>query len=383
MFLRAIASFLLCTQLFAGAAFAGIADSVGEKERWDAEATRLVVISLAAFEGEKEGETSFSTSDRLDDPLVELFRERGVPEENILYLKDGEATTERVKSEFRSFLRRSQEGETLIFYYSSHGGYDPDKGEHTFTTFDGSIPLGWTVGTIEGAFKGSKALLFSDCCYSGGLVELIASRPPSPIAFGALSTTGSHNVGYSGWRFTDVLIRAWRGDAAFDKDQSNTIDFDELCRFAERYMAFVAEGKPLYAITSSFDSKLVLSSAERPWKKYLGGLIEVKESEKWYKAEVIDVERNEEDRISRIQVHFTDKNRYQKKSWVTPDEIRDYEYPTYHVGAEVEIRDRSGKWSPGKVLAVFDSMHECRFEGKSSAYDEWMSPGRIRKPGKE
>lgn len=208
-------------------------------------------------------------------------------------------------------------------------------------------------------------------------MELVADRPKCDIQFGALSTTGAHNVGYSGWRFTDLLIRAWSGDVAMDLDDSKTVDFGELCRFAEKQMAFVAEGKPLFVTRNAFDSGLVLADVDRPAKKLIGYRLEAKEEGKWFKAEVVDVKLRD-DVVEELRVHFTDKSRYQKYAWLKLSDVRDYEYPTYQVGASVQIRDGKGNWVPGKVLAVFDSMHECRYEGKSPAYDEWMSPGRIR-----
>ncbi len=358
-------------------ALGGVWADGSDASEWSPEKTRLVVISLARFAGEKDGATSFSIPDRLDDPLVALFIERGVPEDQILYLKDEEATKEAVMEKFPAFLNESTPDETLIFYYSSHGGYDPETGAHTFSTYDGKIPIGWFVGNIEGRFEGTEAMLFSDCCFSGGLVELAKVRTETPIGFGALSTTGSANLGYSGWRFTDVLMRAWSGDVAMDFDESGAVSFAELCVFAERYMAFVAEGKPLYASTGDFDGELVLSKTDRPAKEGIGGLIEAREGDKWYKAEIVDVKLRG-DETSQVRVHFTDKNRYAKRAWVTLDDIREYEYPTYEKGEEVEIRNADGKWLPGTVIDVFENMHECSYEGKSVLYNEWMSPARIR-----
>lgn len=349
---------------------------------WTPKNTRLVVISLAGFQGEKPGQTSFSTSDRLDDPLVALFRQRGVPASNILYLKDNQATKEEVTKQFPSFLAQSRPDETLIFYYSSHGGYDPRTGVHTFTTFDGSIPIGWFVGKMEREFRGAHALLFSDCCYSGGLVELADGRPAGRTAIGALSTTGSHNLGYSGWRFTDVLMRAWSGDRAIDADESGAISFLELCTFAERYMAFVAEGKPLFAMTGGFPPDLVLSTVKEPTKPGIGALVEARDAGQWYKAEVVDLESDARGRPQRLRVHFTDKSRYTKSAWLAASEVRDYAYPTYAKGERVEIRTTTGQWLPGRVLDSFAAMHECRFDGKSPLYDEWMSPSRIRRAAK-
>lgn len=350
----------------------------GPAPKWSPENTRVVVISLARFAGEKDGATSFSIPDRLDDPLVELLIKRGVPEEQILYLKDDEATKDEITAQFPAFLAESTEDEMLIFYYSSHGGYDPKTGAHTFSAFDGPMPIGWFVGKIEAKFQGAQAMLFSDCCFSGGLVELAKVRTKTPISFAALSTTGSCNLGYSGWRFTDVLIRAWSGDVAMDFDETGTISFAELCVFAERYMAFVAEGKPLYASTGRFDGELILSKTDRPAKEGIGALVEAREGKSWFKAEVIDVKFDKNDEPVEMRVHFTDKDRYSKRAWVTLDDLREYEYRTYEVGTEVEIRSADGQWLPGKVIDAFEHMHECSYDGKTFFYNEWMSPSRIR-----
>lgn len=354
------------------------ADKPKRAPKWSPENTRIVVISLARFAGEKDGATSFSIPDRLDDPLVELFKERGVPEEQILYLKDDEATKEAITEQFPAFLAESTEDETLIFYYSSHGGYDPKTGAHTFVAFDGSMSIGWFVGKIEAKFEGTQAMLFSDCCFSGGLVQLAEARTETDISFGALSTTGSCNLGYSGWRFTDLLMRAWFGDVAMDFDETGTVSFAELCVFAERYMAFVAEGKPLYASTGSFNGELVLSKTDRPAKDGIGLLVEAREGKSWFKAEIIDVKFDKNDDPVQFCVHFTDKSRYSKRAWVSTEDIREYEYATYKVGTKVEIRNAAGEWLPGKVIDAFEHMHECSYDGKTALYNEWMSPSRIR-----
>lgn len=343
---------------------------------WDPATSRVVVISLAGFAGETPGNTSFSTNDRLDDPLVGRFLKLGVPDASLLYLKDDNATTENVKTLLPRFLKRSKPDETLIFYYSSHGGYDPKTGAHTYTTFDGSIGIGWFIGNIEASFKGKQVMLFSDCCYSGGMVNLAKGRGPdkTDISYAALSTTGSANLGYSGWRFTDVLYRAWTGDPAMDADRSGTVDFHELCVFAERYMAFVAEGKPLYATTGSFDTSLVLSETSREAKPGIGERLLVNDGGTWFKAEVTNVKNGQ------LRVHFTDKSRYDRYAWVDRSETRKFSYPTYKIGTRVQIRNTAGKWCSGVVIDAFENMHECHFDGKSDFYDEWMSPSRIRLP---
>jgi hypothetical protein len=143
-------------------------------------------------------------------------------------------------------------------------------------------------------------------------------------------------------------------------------------------MAFVAEGKPLYASTGRFDGELILSKTDRPAKEGIGALVEAREGKSWFKAEVIDVKLDKNDEPVQMRVHFTDKDRYSKRAWVTLDDLREYEYRTYEVGTEVEIRSADGQWLPGKVIDAFEHMHECSYDGKTFFYNEWMSPSRIR-----
>ena len=96
--------------------------------------------------------------------------------------------------------------------------------------------------------------MFADCCYSGGIVELAQQRKTS-IAYACLSSTYSHNVGFSGWRFLDCLLRGFSGAPVVDLDGDGHIELDELANFSEKHMAFVAEGKPMFATTNGFDPK--------------------------------------------------------------------------------------------------------------------------------
>src|SRR5271170_3812867 len=86
-----------------------------EKGVWQPAKTRVFIVSLARFKGDRLH--SFTPEDRLDDQFAELFRERGVPASQIVLLKDEQATTQNVQREFASFLRRSRSGETLFFYF--------------------------------------------------------------------------------------------------------------------------------------------------------------------------------------------------------------------------------------------------------------------------
>src|SRR4051812_22939510 len=83
-----------------------------EPPTWRAADSRVFIVSLAQFANDRLH--SFSPSDRLDDRLAEVFRQRGAPAAQVLLVKDQRATTQKVRDELAGFLRKSRPGETLF-----------------------------------------------------------------------------------------------------------------------------------------------------------------------------------------------------------------------------------------------------------------------------
>ena len=128
-----------------------------DRMAWQPSTTRVFIVSLAQFQGDRLH--SFSTDERLDDRFAALFKERGVPANQILLLKDEQATTQNVKKEFANFLRKSNPGEMLFFYFGSHGSYDPETGKYSFCAYDDNLSFTWALNAIESDFKGKSSLL--------------------------------------------------------------------------------------------------------------------------------------------------------------------------------------------------------------------------------
>jgi hypothetical protein len=346
-----------------------------EGRTWDPATSRVFLVCLARFEGEKSGETSFTLDDRLDNDLVALLRERGVPADRCELIQDEEATRAEVLARFLQTLARSEPDETLFFYYGSHGGYDPKTGVYEVSAFDETIEMSWFFDAIEEHFRGSRALVFADTCHSGGFVELI-NRRPSRLSYAALSSTFGHNTACSAWRFVECLIRGLRGDAAVDLDGDGRIDFDDLSRFTERFLSFAAEGKPMFTTTLAQSPKFVLAETTAPRTHPLvGALLEVESKGKWYPAEVLEVEGEQ------LQVHYTEYG-HSSDEWVEPGRARPFSYERFAPGTLAEAQgSSSGKWYPVTVLAAWRTMHYVRWEGYSPAYDEWVGPSRLRARG--
>lgn len=339
--------------------------------RWEPAQTRAFIVCLTRFKSEKV--IPFSTEDRLDGRLVEVLQQRGVPRNQIVFLKDDQATTRNIRTRFARLLRQSKPGETLFFYFGSHGGYSPKNGNCWLFSFEGSLPFTWIFDAIEGDFKGSRAILAVDSCHSGGIVELVARRK-TRIAYACLSSTYKHQIAWSGWRFVQCLIRALEGNPVVDRSGAGHIDLRQLAGYTEHYMAFAAEGKPCFTTTSGFDPRLRLAPVRGKKKAPpVGKLVEVWLRQSWVPAEVVDVKGN------RFKVHYTADTRGDKDEWVPKRQVRSPAWERFPVGSRVELQGGSDrKWYPGVVLNTWESLHYCRYEGYAPAYNEWFGPSRIR-----
>lgn len=339
--------------------------------RWNPKNTRVFVTCLAKFEGEEL--PAFSIDDRLDPAFVETMQKLGVPAGQIIFLQDSAATTENVRQKFHECMQASRPGELLIFYFGSHGSYTGKKDDFWFSTFDDYLPFAWVFETIEKEFKGSEAILFPDCCYSGGMVDLLPEQQGA-VSYAVLSSTYAHNVAWSGWRFLDCLIRGFTGDVRMDLERDGRVDWDDLCRFTERQMAFVAEGKPSFATTGSFNPNLELAVVSSPrTDSQIGQQVEVLWKDKWYHAEILET------RGAEYKVHYTNYST-SSDEWVTLDRVRGPVFERFWIGAPVEIQAASSKkWYPALVLQTWESLHFCRYDGYGPEYDEWIGPSRIRR----
>ncbi|MFO0548955.1 MAG: caspase family protein [Polyangiaceae bacterium] len=338
---------------------------------WQPGSTRAFIVCLAGFEGEAPGHTSFTTSDRNDTAFAELLARRGVPRDRTTVLLDGAATTESVRAALERTLAESRPDETLLFYFGSHGGYDAKTGAHSFSTFDGSLPMEWAIDAIEASFKGDRAMLFSDSCYSGGLVELVQQRGHR-VSYAVLSSAGSHDVAWSGWRFIDVLIRGLEGQSMLDLDQDGQILWSELTTYAEHHMAFVASGKPAFTRVGAAMPDFVLTrGVPKKTDPRVGLYREALIDGSWERVEILAVDRE------RLFVHPTSGVTHEADAWVHASSLREVTPPRYAKGAAVEV-EYDSKWFPATVLDSFDELTFAHYEGYSSAWDEWFSPDEIR-----
>ena len=337
---------------------------------WQPQKTRVFVVSMTEFKGGVAA--PWGSKGRLDEPWLECLKEKGVPASQIEFLTDAGADSDSVRKHLDDFLARSKPDELLIFYFGSHGSYNAKTNTYSYVTYDGHLPFQFAFDSIEHNFKGSKVLMFSDCCYSGGIVEIVRERN-TPIQYACLSSAYSHNVAYSGWRFLDCILRGFSGASVVDLNADGHIGLDELALFSEKHMAFVAEGKPMFATTNGFDPHMILSEVTTPKKNsQIGEYVEDFRSNSWHKSEITDT------KPGFVRVHETNQGAT-FDDWLDKSQIRPFKYQEFAPGAHVMVKgSSSAQWYPATVQKGFESLYLCHYEGWSAAYDEYVGPSRIK-----
>lgn len=121
------------------------------------------------------------------DSARKMANAMAIPDRNITYLRDTEATAERIRKEIAALEARTSTGDRVFVYYSGHGTrwYDAATNRESCTegllAADGKVLTNQEVGKqlTKIAGKTDKLIVFYDACFSGG----VASAPFQTRAF--------------------------------------------------------------------------------------------------------------------------------------------------------------------------------------------------------
>lgn len=285
---------------------------------WQPQRTWVFVVGTLEWK-DKESFSSFPKENRRDRELVRFFRQRGVPDSQIIYLQDREATTRRIRQALLSLLSKTQEGDTLFLYYTGHG-YKNDRGRAYFASYDANDEdnPGWAVdsitATVERYFKGSRAFLTADCCFSGALADSVRALR-SRISYAVFTSATSDKTSTGNWTFTETLLAGLRGRSYIDTDGDREITLNELGREIARDMSFAEQQKASFILTGEFEPQTTLAEAEARPDQKVGARVEVFSEGDWYKARIIDAGRG------RYRVHYYGYEDSDDE-WVKPSQIR-------------------------------------------------------------
>jgi hypothetical protein len=349
-------------------------NALAQTRDWQPQRTWVFVVGTLQWK-HRDLFDSFPQKNRRDAQLVEFFRQQGVPEQQMVYLQDARATTRQVKNSFAAFLTKAREGDLLFVYYCGHGYKSDDARTTFFATYDAGDDMpGWStdsiVKDIEKNFKGSRAFLTADCCYSGSLAQQ-AQRLNQRVSFACLTSSSASQLSTSNWTFTETLIGGLSGKPLADLNSDGQITLRELAEDVKADMAFAEGQLSSFTTTGRFAPDTVLARAGRKSNPEVSQRVEVKSEGQWWKARVID------SRAGTFHVHyygFEDSD----DEWVRLSQIREPAIVQYPAGSKVEVIWKR-KWYPAKVLSVERGVHLIHYVDYDDGWDEWVGAERIRR----
>ncbi len=347
---------------------------------WDPEHTWVFAVGLLEWQ-HSDIWASFPAAmkNRSDAQLVKLFRDAGVPDEQIVYLQDAKATKARVQKRFAEFLDETDEGDFLIFYFAGHGYRDTETNQTWFATYDAGKKdsSGWAIRNvfkiIDDHFSGDRALLLADCCHSGALYDEVRKRGDTDVGFAALTSSYSHNTSTGAWTFTNGLLSTFRGRPSIDYDRDTFLELNEAHRYIAGEMAFVENQKSMFTTSPKFAATTKVAAAVGRAAPKADTHCEAYSEKQWYKAHVLAYDEASD----QYQVHYVGFGaKYDE--WLPSSRVRGYTPRQYAVGARVEACDDSGDWYPAKVLEGWYGLHLIHYDDYDQTWDEWVGPDRIR-----
>jgi len=365
---------------FAVASGRSPAASYGAELGWNPERTWVFAVGILEWQ-HPDIWAGFpaAVKNRADVRFIHRLREHGVPDEQIVFLKDKQATKARIHAKFGELLDQTEEGDLLIFYFAGHGYRDRETNQTWFAQYDAGKKhsSGWPVKNvfkmIENRFSGDRALLLADCCHSGALYDEVKRRSEAEIGYAAITSSYSHNSSTGSWTFTDSLVKAFDGRPTADYDGDNFVELDEAARYISGEMAFVEGQKSMFTASADFAANTKVARSVGKALPKAGSHCEAFSEGDWFKAEVLEYDAAS----NQYKVHYLDYSA-EFDEWLEASKVRAYRPPQYAVGAIIEARDDEGKWYPAVVRHSWYGLHLVHYDNYDDTWDEWLGPGRVR-----
>ena len=343
---------------------------------WNPETTWVFAVGILEWENSETWD-SFpdAMAGRFDEKLIDFFRSQGVPDEQIIYLQDEEATLDAIQENLIELLSSTDEEDLFILYFAGHGDWDSESGEYYFINYDANAEDRdnyWSVASIfddiEDNFHGSQVLLLADCCFSGGLIDELKQRE-TDIAYACVSSAYAHNSSTGDWTFTESLYKGLLGDPVVDLDGDRIITLYDFARYAELEMAFIEEQKSMFLTLNDFDPQMQLARVSDAIEPIEGKRVEVEYEGEWYKAKTL--ERSD----GQVKVEYIGDE--WEPEWVDEAQIHPYDPDTFAVGDEVEV-EYEEQWYPATVKKAWYGLHFVSYDDFGAEWEEWVGSDRIR-----
>jgi hypothetical protein len=355
---------------------------------WQPQHTWVFVVGILQWE-HKDYFDSFPQKNRRDAQLVEYFRQQGVPAPQLVFLKDSQATSRGVRNAFTAFLSQAGPDDLLFFYYTGHGYKSDDERTAYFATYDAGADVeGWPtdsiVRDIEKYFKGSRALLTADTCFSGSLAQN-ARDFGRRVSYATLASATANQTSTENWTFTEMLLAGLRGKSFADINGDGEVTLSELAEDIKADMAFAEDQRAVFLTTGNFQPDMELAAAQRKIDPLISSRLEVRSEGDWYKARVIDA-RGQSYRVHYFGYEDSDDEWVNERQLRMPNNLpsaknsNDWRWSNeFRPGANVEVSSH-GQWYTAKILDGQDGRHLVHFVGYDDVCNEWVNDKRIRRP---
>lgn len=282
---------VLITSVFLACSLGSWSIAFAQQRDWEPKRTWVFIVGILKWK-DPTTFSSFPQANRRDAQLAEFFRGAGVPANQLVFLRDEQATIRRVRAEFSEMLSQTREGDFLFVYFTGHGYKSEDERETLFATYDASerVP-GWStrsiVRDINWGFHGSRVLLTADCCYSGALAQ-DARGLNTGISYACVTSATADEASTENWTFTEMLLASLRGTSYADLNGDRQISISELVENARRDMKFAEEQESSFA-SRGFPTDTVLAQANESSNAAIGRRVVVRSEGEWYKGRIIGV----------------------------------------------------------------------------------------------
>jgi hypothetical protein len=308
---------------------------------------------------------------REDQKLHDLFIERGVPKNQIVFLKDEKATLATIKTTFTELLKKTNEGDTLFVYYTGHGTADKN-GHGYFANYDAKSAWSslWAVAdiyaAIEADFKGNTVLTMGDCCYSGTLSTQMKALKTDK-AYATVSSSLSTTTAGMYWTFTETLISAFRGRAYVDSDADGHVSITELGSHSREEVGVFMNQETTFASNDAFPQQFNLVASQKRAHNDVGEYREVRidpSKDKWQKAKIVKVDGND----VTLLYYFDDEANY-KTFAADSEHVRSFSQEPFEATGQVQVKD-GRRWYPAEIVSVDaeTGLHKVRY-GKRKQWD--------------
>jgi hypothetical protein len=354
----------------------GARPASGRELGWQPQKTWVFAVGVLSWK-HSEIYGSFPVKNRRDNALVDHFRERGVPDSQIVYLQDKQASQARIDAAFTEQLKKLQPDDLLIVYYAGHGTKS-DQGDDVYlASYDaGDDDVdGWSVNSIPGKINASKCarvLWLIDCCYSGQAGLAITRQSKGP-AYAAITSSAASESSTEHWTFTEALLDAFRGVSYVDLNHDGTVTLAEFAAHVEADMNAAEEQRSTFEHTKGFDPEMALAAAKPVSNPRIGERAKARDNNgDLYACRIIDAHDQ------KFRIHFIGYED-DEDVWVAPEDLEPIKAVVYAKGTKVEVLWKK-HWYPATVLQAKDGVHLIHYTDYEAKWDEWVPSRRIREP---